>query len=51
MVHLDHHVEGTCNFATVIRVAAVGDFVGKLLISLTASRKSQESRGIERDAR
>jgi hypothetical protein len=36
----DHHVEGTSDFATVIYVAAVGDFFGELLIGLAASRKS-----------
>jgi hypothetical protein len=35
----NHHVEGTSDFAAVIYVAAVGDFVGELLIGLAASRK------------
>lgn len=47
----NHHVERTRDLVAVIYVAAVDDFVGQLLIGLTAGRESQEARGIERDAR
>ena len=47
----DHHVEGTRDLATVINIAAVGNFVGELLIGLPSGRKSHERGGIHRDSR